>query len=198
MRCTQRLQIERRALRDDEREECQRILDFCQRKLAESPEPRTLLGRLVGAFTETKRLREIRKGEVEFNRRILQAEFVEVLHCKPLAVIHIAEYEDEGHHYFFDVGEKTLFFFGGQDYPPSKKFPNNNFELVRVTGECVFRVNRLGGKLTPVRKIVGRAAKELSVCSSEIFSFPGDLDSAEEDYRRHIQQADPESLREWC
>ena len=122
---------------------------------------------------------------------------MEVLRCRPMAVIHIQQYEDEGDHYIFDVGENTLFFFGGQDYPPSKSFPNTECELVRTEGGAVFRMNRSGEKLKCARRIPGQIAKDLPVYSGAVFSFPGKLETAEEDYKRHIQAAAPEDLRQW-
>jgi hypothetical protein len=198
MHYTERLQSDRCPLTDSEREECQGIVDFCEKKLKESPAPRTFLGRILDSLSSAKELREIRQIQVEYNRRILDAECVEVLRCMPQAVIHIAQYEDEGYHYFFDVGEDIVLFFGGQDYRPTRAFPNTEFELVRLVGDSVFRMNRSGEKLAPIRTVPGKVAKNLPVYAGAIFTFRGKLDTAERDYQAHIESTDPAEILEWC
>ena len=197
MHYTKHLQSGRRPLTDSERKECQGIVDFCEKKLKESPAPRTLLGRVLDSLSPAKELRQIRQNQVVSNRQILEAEYVEVLRCTPQAVIHIAQYEDEGHHYFFDVGEDTLLFFGGQDYRPTKAFPNTDFELVRLAGGSIFRMNRFGKKLRAVRTIPKKVAVGLHVYAVGIFTFRGKLDTAERDYQAYIESADSTDILEW-
>lgn len=46
----------------------------------------------------------------------------------------LAEEEDEGVYYLFQIHPDKILSFGGQDFYPTKKFPNSDFEIVE--GRC--------------------------------------------------------------
>jgi len=196
MHQTSRLQIDTRSLSDEERRKCQQTIDFCQRKIDESPAPKTFIGRLFDLFTDAKQFRAIRLSTIEFNKAVLEAARVQVLRCTPLAVVQIDPYEDEGTHYFFDVGENILLFLGGQDFDPTRAFPNSEFEIVRQIGGPLIGLYGRGQKLRPVRKIPGSVAKSLPVYAGACFTFPGKLISAETDYQTYSQQVGP-AVEDW-
>lgn len=111
--------------------------------------------------------------------------------CTPVSIVQIEPFEDEGHCWISDVGNDTLLFFGGQDFPPSRKFPNDEFEL--VLGATEMRLVPRGRQMRPSMIVRGADSKNL-VKPSAVFTFPGYTSSALSDYTAYLKTVEVESL----
>jgi uncharacterized membrane protein len=72
----------------------------------------------------------------------------------------LKEEEDEGAYYLFQLDNNKVFSFGGQDFYPNKKFPNNKFEIVEGRGIknelLLLETFCYGKKIKPTRIIEGK------------------------------------------
>ncbi|AYB30318.1 hypothetical protein [Chryseolinea soli] len=72
----------------------------------------------------------------------------------------LAEEEDEGVYYLFQIEADRILSFGGQDFYPTKKFPNSDFEIVEgrsVAGQIVLLETYCHGhRIKPIKKIKGK------------------------------------------
>ena len=79
--------------------------------------------------------------------------------------IELSEVEDEGVYYLFQLADNKILSFGGQEFYPTKKFPNDNFEIVfccGLKGEIVLLETFIyGDKLAPKKIITGHRKFEL-------------------------------------
>ena len=79
--------------------------------------------------------------------------------------VELAEYEDEGAHYLFQLDNDRILSVGGQDFYPSSKFPNTDFEIVvcyGINNETLFlEIYNYGKKLPPTIKISGKEKWDL-------------------------------------
>ncbi|MCA9218267.1 MAG: hypothetical protein KDB27_34600, partial [Planctomycetales bacterium] len=91
---------------------------------------------LDGHFRLTRYHREfVRRDDIPVIKAAIDAGQVFVKKVSAEAVIEIAEFEDEGSGYIYDVGDgKSLFLKGQWFYPvcDDKPWPNSEFELVRT------------------------------------------------------------------
>jgi hypothetical protein len=73
--------------------------------------------------------------------------------------IELLEVEDEGVYYFFQLPDNKILFFGGQDFYPTKKFPNDNFEIAICYGKkneiVLLEIYNYGKKMLPKFQIAG-------------------------------------------
>jgi hypothetical protein len=98
--------------------------------------------------------RDARRDSLQRRKRwqaILDDNRVDVLRCVAGEVVEWEEKEDEGKTYFFQIEEDKILVLTGQEYYPTRRFPNDDFELVISEGERpVFGYTRcLGNKLNP-------------------------------------------------
>ena len=88
------------------------------------------------------------------------------------AVVEFEEAEDEGACYAFDVGTGTILFIAGQEFYPSRSFPNTDFSLIHIhsgEGDLVeFYVDKRGDRLD--------ASKTVSVDSKKRLRLPEHLE----------------------
>jgi len=103
---------------------------------------------------------------------------IEAIRCRARAVVQVAQVEDEGYHYFFDVGQSTILFIGGRGLPPSDQFPNSDFEILRdpESGALLHKVH-YGDRLAPVYEVASAQSREWAVPHGVTFTFPGSIDT---------------------
>ena len=85
-----------------------------------------------------------------------------VIHCQSDQLIRLDEIEDEGPHYFFQVGDNEILALGGQEYYENDSFPNTDFEIVTIYGKFkypVFFEKYLYGKKIKPKGIVTKQEK---------------------------------------
>lgn len=74
--------------------------------------------------------------------------------------IEFSEYEDEGVDYLFQLNDNEMLSIGGQDFYPTKKFPNTDFEIVVCYGIkneiLLLETYNYGEKLRPTIKVNGK------------------------------------------
>lgn len=92
-------------------------------------------------------------------------------------MIEFEEVEDEGACYAFQVTEDRIAFVVGQDYYPSAKFPNSDFDLIGIGPEEV--VEKRGQKLVPLRQIKANIKKDLQI-PDHLAVIEGKLENLEE------------------
>lgn len=106
-----------------------------------------------------KRLRRIESA--------LRGGQVREVRVQAAAVTEFEEEEDEGACYAFDVGAGTVLFISGQEFYPSRTFPNTDFSLIEVhdaEGELVeFYVEKHGERLQVSRTISAESKRRLRV-----------------------------------
>lgn len=82
---------------------------------------------------------------------------VQVIHVQTEEMVELIEIEDEGAGYFFQVTPNKVLYLGGQEYYPTGKFPNSDFELVTIVDAndlpIAFQIVCHGQKLKPSRTI---------------------------------------------
>ena len=126
--------------------------------------------------------RNFMRHDVPEIRQALLTGMVSVRKIKTTAVIELAEFEDEGSGYVFDIGDgKILFLKGQQDFPVNEEmpWPSTEFEIVRTyPGDRWVGIFCHGEKLVPVRTV------ELSVCKEEVVWAE----------REEVADGDPESF----
>jgi hypothetical protein len=122
---------------------------------------------------------------------------VRVTRCTSTRVVAVAEVEDEGAAYFFEVEPNRMYFVSGQQFYPTDRFPNDDFEIVEAfdgEGRPVrFEIRCHGAPMRPARTIP--AAAKVELLESPGFPEDGDviegrLDGIEEVVRgRRIDEA---------
>jgi hypothetical protein len=77
----------------------------------------------------------------------------------------LTEEEDEGIHYIFQVEPTKILCIGGQEFYPTKKFPNSDFEIAEGRDEkdnvIFLEIYSFGEKLKPLKKIKGKQKVDL-------------------------------------
>jgi hypothetical protein len=77
----------------------------------------------------------------------------------------LKEQEDEGVYYLFQLDNNKVFSFGGQDFYPNKKFPNDHFEIVEGRGindeVVLLETFTYGKKIKPTKIIAGQEKWDL-------------------------------------
>lgn len=72
----------------------------------------------------------------------------------------LTEEEDEGIYYLFQIQPDKILSFGGQDFYPTNKFPNSDFEIVEgksSNGQIILlEIYCNGDKIKPIKKIKGK------------------------------------------
>jgi len=134
-----------------------------------------------------KMFRESWEHLLKENAICLETGEIEVIRCQPLAYVKFDEYEDEGVHYVFDVGEDTLLFLGGQNWYPSRRFPNADFEISNNPDVLLVTT---GKKIAPQRVIPAEEAQRIIKYHAVIFPFQGHLDTVEKDLQAFYQLPD--------
>jgi hypothetical protein len=80
-----------------------------------------------------------------------------VVHIKSTHMVEFEEIEDEGACYAFQLPDDKIVFVSGQDFYPSARFPNSDFEIIEIRdsrGKVVEGfIEKHGQKLAPVRTI---------------------------------------------
>ena len=113
-----------------------------------------VVGVLLGFWYSTAERRSNRKRRAAHLRE-LETGQVKALHCTVSGVVELAELEDEGPGYFFQVDERRVLFLQGQylyDYQGREDFPNDCFDVVIVPeSNLVIEIRPLGRPLTPER-----------------------------------------------
>ena len=83
------------------------------------------------------------------------------------ALVDFQEEEDEGAQYAFDLGDGTVVFVTGQDFYPTRSFPNSDFSLLYVhapNGNLVdLHITTHGKPLAPIRTISAEAKRQLRI-----------------------------------
>ncbi len=91
----------------------------------------------------------------------------EVAHIISSEMVEFEEIEDEGAAYAFQVDGENVVFVEGQDFYPSARFPNADFEIIRIYGRdaetAEMQIAKHGEKLRPVRRISARVKRTLSL-----------------------------------
>lgn len=126
-----------------------------------------VMTQVIRSHFEVNRLRsEFRRETAPEIRNALADGQVIVKEVAATAVIELAEYEDEGSGWLFDIGAGQVLFLKGQSYEPedeSLPWPNSEFEIVRTRhGKMWVGIFCHGEELEPVRVL------ELSDCRHEI------------------------------
>jgi hypothetical protein len=102
-------------------------------------------------------------------------------------VVEFEEIEDEGACYAFQLPQNKIVFVSGQDFYPSAKFPNTDFEIVTVFDSRGLALDGWTVKndkhLTPVRKIPSDVKKTLRP-PEHLAVIDGNLDNLETLLRR--------------
>lgn len=115
-------------------------------------------------------------------RQALLTGMVSVRKIKTTSVIELAEFEDEGSGYVFDIGDGKVLFLKGQQYFPVNEempWPSTEFEIVHTyPGDRWVGIFCHGEKLVPVQTV------ELSVCREDVVW----------DEREEVAEGDPESF----
>jgi hypothetical protein len=98
-------------------------------------------------------------------------------------MVEFEEIEDEGACYAFQVAENKITFVSGQEYYPSAKFPNSDFDIVDISASDGFPVEggieKRGKKLAPLRRIIAKAKETLTV-PDDLSVIDGKLEDLEE------------------
>ncbi|MCC6409383.1 MAG: hypothetical protein IT453_19650 [Planctomycetes bacterium] len=98
---------------------------------------------------------------------VLARDEAHVVHIRASAVVELAEVDDEGACFAFQVDERRIVFVCGRDFHASAKFPNDDFSLVEVRDARGALVESLiakhGAKTAPARTIPARTRRSLIV-----------------------------------
>lgn len=99
----------------------------------------------------TRRAYDYDTGEVDSN---LKNGMAEVCTFDVTGAVEVKEFEDEGSHYYLDIGEGKVLFLSGQylyEYEDAKQFPNTRFQTIRAAkSRWIFGLKLLGNYLSPV------------------------------------------------
>lgn len=102
------------------------------------------------------------RKSIEFVLTENKVQFINIVSGK---YIELSEIEDEGVYYLFQISDKSIVFFGGQDFYPTKEFPSNDFEIALsygMTGEIVLLETHVNGyKISPIKTIRGQKKWDL-------------------------------------
>jgi hypothetical protein len=89
----------------------------------------------------------------------------EVLHVQSGQMIEFDEIEDEGACYAYQVDDERILFIVGQDFYSSVRFPNDNFEIIKIHDAAEHLVEMIidkhGDKLQPMRTVAAEVKKKL-------------------------------------
>lgn len=134
-------------------------------------------------------LKNRRRHTIERYDIDLQDGQVEVLECRPRAVVALEEFEDEGPGFFFDLGDGQLLFLQGQylyDLTEKKKFPSTYFTFVRAPhSRSALSIASQGEVLSPLRTIQlsgSDVLKSVMDFPEDGSVFPGSLESVEQNF----------------
>ena len=98
-------------------------------------------------------------------------------------MVEFEEIEDEGACYAFQVAENKIAFVSGQEYYPSAKFPNSDFEIVDISCADGYPIEggieKRGKKLAPIRRIDAKTKETLAV-PDDLSVIDGKLEDLEE------------------
>ena len=86
---------------------------------------------LIGAWVWVEQVTRRRKRVQQIDLALRGGQVREV-RVQASAVVELEEVEDEGACYAFDVGNGTVVFISGQEFYPSRTFPNADFSLIEV------------------------------------------------------------------
>lgn len=90
---------------------------------------------------------------------------VRVTRCTSSGVVGLQEVEDEGAAYFFEVEPRRLYFVSGQEFYPTSRFPNDDFEIIEgfdAAGKpLLFEIRCHGSRIQPIRTIPSATKLEL-------------------------------------
>lgn len=124
-----------------------------------------LIGTLIASWVALEERKKYVKQVKSVEQAINKGE-AEVVRIKSKEMVEFKEIEDEGAGYAFQVDEEHILFISGQDYYPSKKFPNDDFEFIYIydsAGNLVdLLIKNYGDKLTPIRDISSDTKKKLA------------------------------------
>jgi hypothetical protein len=114
------------------------------------------LGIPIWVFTQTFITEKRRYNSVNY---LLDKDFLSSVVIYPSAYYLLKEKEDEGTHYWLEVGDNEVVTLGGPRFPSSRKFPSEEIEIAEGRGpkdELVFyKVYCRGRRLEPSRIISG-------------------------------------------
>lgn len=114
----------------------------------------------VWGYYEDKRKHEVQIKEFE---SALKRNEARDIHIQTDEMVELAEEDDEGARYAFQVEPDKILFLAGQDYYEGRKFPNSDFYIVMIYAEKGSIAHRLfdkkGKKLKPLRTIPVEAQK---------------------------------------
>jgi hypothetical protein len=141
-------------------------------------------GCLIGAIIITQRVGFERGVRRNITRAISKNE-AQVVHCQSNEMVSLEEIDGEGPDYCFQINESRLFFINGEEYCESRRFPNTDFEIVRIYGDkdyvVFFRVYCRGKKLLPLKVIPAERKKNLmSVLPADCTILRGRLEGVQE------------------
>jgi hypothetical protein len=124
------------------------------------------LGTGMGVWMITGERRKISRRK-EWIEAALSRNEAEVAHIRSSEMVEFEEIEDEGAAYAFQVDGDIVVFVEGQDFYPSARFPNTDFEVIRIYGRddemAEMLIEKHGEKLRPVRRISARVKRTLSL-----------------------------------
>ena len=121
----------------------------------------------VWSFLETSSQNRRQRIGIDF---VKAQNSVTSIRVRSTEYIELPETEDEGVFYLFQLEDRKVLSFGGQEFYPSKSFPSDDFEIVLAKGprsEWVLgETYNFGKKIKPLRKITGAD-------KSRLMSSPG-------------------------
>jgi len=95
-------------------------------------------------------IKDFKKNILEL-KGIIEDNKVKVIRCKTNKFIEFQEYKDFGVNLFFQVEKNKILYLGGQDFYPTKSFPNTDFEIA-YHRHLDFGTLCLGEKIKPLKK----------------------------------------------
>lgn len=111
------------------------------------------------------------KQSIRLNKAIKNLSFVQKgneinsIVVRSSSYIQLAEVDDEGIFYLFQLDGDRILSFGGQDFYPTKTFPSNDFEIAIAYGPAgeivILNKYERGTKLHPMLKISGEEKLKL-------------------------------------
>ncbi len=120
---------------------------------------------------------------VECFEGALRANTAHVFRIQSERFIELEEEEDEGACYAFELSSGRIVFVVGQEYYPSKRFPNSNFELVEIGGDeensALEFIEKNGRKIAPFRTISADRKAQLRL-PGHLEMLEGELDRMED------------------
>lgn len=115
----------------------------------------------IWVFTENHLKQKKQRNKVNY---IFSRNKVKSIIVEPLSYIQLAENDDEGVYYLFQLADNKILSMGGQDFYPTKQFPCSWFEIVLSydkKGKIVMLQKYASGKrIHPAREISGKQKNE--------------------------------------